>query len=214
MPFMVPFDTGISTIVIFVLSLALAILLTLKWMASKNKSMLFWSMGLWLFALGSFFEVLFAYGIYSQLLGNVYLFSVALLVEALALGSIRFAKSGRVKRAFYIYTIAVTAFVAYTLAATDIGNILVNGVVYGKLPLLVVLSSSLATVPAAIVIAVMALKSYLATKNLRMLSIMLGVVEVSIAGTLYIASFPAFLYFAEFAGIVLLWLGFMPSRKD
>ncbi|MDE1851905.1 MAG: hypothetical protein KGH69_04435 [Candidatus Micrarchaeota archaeon] len=213
MSFMASAMTELSTIAILLMSLALAMVLTLKWMLRKSASMLFWSMGLWLFAIGMLFEVLFAYGIYSVLLANVYLFSVALLVEALALGSVQFVKSRLIRRVFYAYTVAATLFVAYSLMTVDVGNILVNGVVAGMLPAIVAISSSFATVPAAVVIAGMALKSYLSTKNLRMVSIMLGVIEVSIAGTLYIASFPAFLYFAEFAGIVLLWLGFMPSRK-
>ncbi|MDE1823110.1 MAG: hypothetical protein KGI00_01370 [Candidatus Micrarchaeota archaeon] len=210
---MAPAATELSTIAVFVLSLLLAIMLTLKWRNSRKASMLFWSVGMWLFAFGVMLEVLFAYGVYSQLLGNIYLFSVALLVEILALGSMQLIKSRMLKNLFYAYTALITVFVAYSLIATSIGNIVIDGVVYGALPQLVIISSSLATFPAAIVIVGVALKSYLSTKNARMLSIVAGVVVVSAAGTLYIASFPAFLYFAELAGIALLWLGFMPIGK-
>jgi hypothetical protein len=33
-------------------------------------------------------------------------------------------------------------------------------------------------------------------------------VVVSVAGSLYLVQFPAFLYYSEFIGILLLWLGF------
>ena len=53
--------------------------------------------------------------------------------------------------------------------------------------------------------------SYKRTRSKKMLSIIAGVIVVSIAGTLYIASFPEFLYFSEFIGILLLWAGFFDA---
>ena len=46
-----------------------------------------------------------------------------------------------------------------------------------------------------------------------MLSIIAGVVVVSIAGGLYIAAVPVFLYYSEFVGIILLWFGFFSFKK-
>lgn len=46
-----------------------------------------------------------------------------------------------------------------------------------------------------------------------MLSIIAGVVIVSIAGSLFIAQFPAFLYYSEFIGILLLCLGFFDYKS-
>jgi hypothetical protein len=55
--------------------------------------------------------------------------------------------------------------------------------------------------------------SYRKTRNKKLLSIIAGVIVVSIAGTLYIVAFPAFLYYAELAGIALLWLGFVDFKS-
>jgi hypothetical protein len=49
---------------------------------------------------------------------------------------------------------------------------------------------------------------YMRTKRKNLLWIILGVLIVGIGGTLYIAAFPAFLYYVEFIGLVMLWLGF------
>ncbi len=96
----------------------------------------------------------------------------------------------------------------YSLCVSNIGNILINYVVYAPLPSLVIIASSTVTFPAAAVIIAVAALSYKSTKSRKMLSIITGVVIVSIAGTLYIAAYPEFLYYAEFVGILLLWLGF------
>ena len=85
---------------------------------------------------------------------------------------------------------------------------MVNYVAWGVPPLLVTIFSTLITIPASAVLLVVAIKSYLKTKNKKMLSIIAGVVFVVIAGTLYIVSFPSLLYISEFVGILLLWYGF------
>ena len=101
----------------------------------------------------------------------------------------------------------------FYLAYSSIGNIVSNYIVYGVLPLPVVVASSIATFPASLVIIATALLSYLKTRSRKMLSIILGVIIVSIAGTLYIVQFPVLLYYAEALGIVLLWIGFYSGRK-
>ena len=195
---------------------ALSALLSLTLLASyKNKrraSTLFWGAGLALFAFGTLLEALFAAGIYTVFLAKLYLFVVAALVALLALGSVQLVRSRHVKNAYYAFTAVSLAFVAYSLCVSGVGDILVNYVVYAPLPSLVVIASSIATFPAAIAIIVVAALSYRRTRSRKMLSIIAGVVIVSIAGTLYIAQFPAALYYAEAVGIALLWAGFY-SRK-
>jgi len=113
---------------------------------------------------------------------------------------------------FYAYTLYFTAstiFLIVSLLVTHIGNIILNGIVYGTLPLLVVLSSSFVTFPAAVILIVISLISFRRSRQPKLLSIVVGVLVVSVAGTLYIASFPSFLYIAEFIGILLLWIGFV-----
>ena len=96
----------------------------------------------------------------------------------------------------------------YTFFAVHIPNLVTDYTVLGLPPLLIIYSSSIITFPAAAVLAIIAIKSYLKTKDIRNLSIVAGVIVVSVAGTLYIVQFPSLLYLAEFIGIAMLWIGF------
>lgn len=204
-----------STALTFVLSVILAVSLTRNYLERRSRSYLFWSIGLWLFALSVFEEVLVSLGYYPGPLLRSYLGIVAILVEFLALGSIQLVKSLSVRTAYYTFCAASTVALGYFLGASTIGNLVVNYVVYGSIPLSIVTVSSIITFPAVIVLIVTAVLSYRRTKNPKMLSIIAGVVIVAIAGSLYIAQFPAFLYYFEFIGILFLWFGFFnaPSRK-
>lgn len=198
-----------TTAVIFILSVALAFLLTKKYTKTKGRPYLFWSLGLWVFAVSMLLEVVFAIGIYSQAMADAYLLLIVILVELLAMGSMELVKTRLLRQAFLVFVALATLYTAYTLATTNVGNIIIDYVVAGQLPLPVVVSSSIATFAASVVLVVVALKGFLQTKSRKLLSIVAGVVVVSVAGTLYIVQYPAFLYIAEFAGILLLWLGFV-----
>ena len=198
-----------STILIFLLTVPLASLMTYKFLKKMGKSQLYWSIGLWLFGVGVLLEILFSFNIYNAFLIKVYLAAVAFLVSFLALGSTALLKNRRIFNYYSIFFILSAVFVVYSLIVSNIGNVLTNYVVFGVLPVLVVISSSVITFPAAAILIAVAVISYRKTSNKKMLSIIAGVVVVSIAGSLYIAHFPAFLYYSEFIGILLLWLGFI-----
>lgn len=205
-------STIFSTLLIMVLSALLAYFMTNQYFLKKQRSMAFWSLGLWLFTVGVLEEVAFASGIYSQFLIKSYLLVVAVLVMFLAMGSVELLNSRRIRNAYFAYSAATVAFLAVALAVSGIGNIISSYVVFGALPLLVIVGSSLITFPAAVLLLATAAISYRKTGNRKMLSIIAGVIIVSIAGTLYIAKFPAFLYYSEFIGILLLWVGFFDWR--
>lgn len=76
----------VSTLFITVLSVVLAAFLTLNFRSRRQASYLFWSLGMWVFAVGVAMEAAFALGVYSQALAGIYIFVVALTVELLALG--------------------------------------------------------------------------------------------------------------------------------
>lgn len=199
----------ITTIVIFLLTIALAVIITLRYFKNRTRSLLFWSLGIWLFAFGVLLEIFFALDFYSGILIKTYLLIVAILVELLALGSSELLKSPYIKAGYKAFSLASTILLAYYLATSSIGNILTDYIVYGNIPLNVAIVSSLITFPAAIMLVGVALKSYLKKRSNKLLSIMAGVIIVSIAGTLYIAQYPAFLYLSEFVGILALWYGFI-----
>jgi hypothetical protein len=196
------------TAVTFVLSFALAFYITRKYRKVKKANLLFWSAGMQAFAVGVFIEVMFAIGVTTNFLTAFYLFLVAMIVELLALGSIQLIKSERIKKAYYAFCIATTLLLLYSVVAYKSSGFVVNYVAWGVPPLIITVFSTLITVPASAVLIIVALKSYLKTKNKKLLSIIAGVVFVVIAGTLYIVSFPALLYISEFVGILLLWYGF------
>lgn len=206
--------TVIAVVVfVFLASTALSVQLTRKYLKTKGRPLLYWSIGLWLFAFGTFLEILFAVGIYSLFLISLYLFVVGILVLSLSLGSMELAHTRKLKIAYWAFAIIATILLLVSLIVAPVQNttqspIIQNYVVFGILPLLVVETSSLVTFPASIVLIAMALKSYFNTKNARLLSIVAGVIIVAIAGTLYIVQFPEFLYIAELVGIILLWVGF------
>jgi len=202
-----------ATVLTLILTFGLAVALSRKYTERRSMSLLFWGLGIWTFTVTVLLEVLFGLGIYSPMLINSYLFLVAILVELLALGSIQLVKSVLIKRAYYIIAAIGAAATALSVYSVNVGNLLVGGVVAGIPPYNVIYASSLATFPAAIVLIAVAAIGYKRTRNIKMLSIIAGVVVVSVAGTLYIASFPSFLYYAEFAGMLLLWLGFYDFKR-
>ena len=198
----------VSTIIIALLSAILAMFLSYNYAVVRKRSYLFWATGMWLFTFGVVLEIVFAFGVENLALNDIYLFVVAVLVEALALGSVYLYKNAKIKLAYFSYSIIMAILNVVVLAYSNVGNIISNYVVYGPLPLGVVVASSLATFPAAAVLIASAALGFAHGHSRKMLSIIAGTVVVSIAGTLYIAAYPEFLYYAEFIGIVLLWLGF------
>ena len=198
-----------STLLILVLTLGLAIIMSYRYVRKRSNPLLYWSTGMWFFAIGVLLEVIFAFGIYSEFLIALYLFIVVMVVESLAIGSMQLIKSIKLKSSYYIYSIITTVLLAYSLYASNIGNVITNHIVFGALPIFIVITSSIVTFPAAAILIAIAAISYLHRHSAKMLGIIAGVVVVSIAGTLYIAAIPAFLYYSEFIGILLLWLGFI-----
>ena len=204
----------IGTTIIAILSALLAVYISASYARTRALPLLFWAIGLWLFTAGVVMEVALAFGMYSLLLIDSYLLIVTLLVEFLALGSLALKNS---RRMLYYYSIFIAITALATVAAlaisspglADPSKIISSHVVYGVLPLPVIAASSLATFPAAIILIVVAAQSYLKRRSMKMISIILGVIVVSIAGTLYIVAYPVLLYFSEFVGILLLWLGFV-----
>lgn len=198
-----------TTTITFLLTILLTFIITKRYFAKKTRSLAFWSAGLWMFAIGMLLEIIFAIGIYSESLIAAYLFVVATLVELLALGSMQLVKNKAMKNIYYLFVMLSTLFLLYFLATENIGNILTDHIVYGNLPLYVAIASSMITFPAAAILIIVAAKGYFARRSNKLLSIITGVIIISAAGTLYIAQYPAFLYVAEFVGILALWYGFV-----
>lgn len=197
----------LSTLVFFVLSSVLALYLTMNYLAGRRRSYLYWCAGMWVFALTDLFEVLFAFGLYSQLMAELYLFLIAFLVIPLAMGSLELTKSRASKMAYLAYSVLTALALAYVAFTSNVGSIVTDSVFNGNMPVNVVLWSSTITIPGLIIIVVIAALSYLKTGRRKVLWIIAGMVAFAAGGFLYIASFPAAMYYMEFLGLVMLWLG-------
>jgi hypothetical protein len=180
-----------------------------RYQNQRIRAHLFWALGLVLVTLTLLEEAVFAVGVWNSPLVQSYLFIVALLVGILSLGSAEANLTGRWRNTYFGYVGVMAAAVAFYCAVEPAGpDILSGGILVGNPPLGVVVTSTLLTVPASIL---MAATSILAAKRFhrwRLASIAAGIIVISIAGALYIVSIPETLYYAEFAGVVLLFFGF------
>ncbi len=197
-----------TTLFVSVASFILAVFMTRNYTTSHGKSQFFWSLGLWLFFIDALLEIFFAIGAADQLLFDLYLFTVAVLVQSLSMGSILLLKKPIYNRVYSIFSVIADILLAVTLALIPTGNILISGVVAGVLPIAVIITSSIISFPAAVILIITALISFRKTSNKKMISIIIGTLIVSVAGSLYIVSFPETLYYAELLGIIFLWAGF------
>lgn len=203
-----------ATIIVTIFSILLAVLMTQSYLRNKKRSNLFWSMGLWVFVVSAFLEIIFALNIYYQILMAVYLFAVVILVQFLSLGSIQLISSKKTIYGYTIFTALVAVMALASVAVGPITDLIKNYIVFGQPSLFIVIASSLATFPASVVLIWVAAIGYKNTRSKKMLGIILGVFIIAIAGTLYITYFPSFLYIAELFGVFLLFYGFYsPDRK-
>lgn len=204
------------TSTVMILSLLLSIVMGRKAFRSRTLSLASWFSGMVVFTISVGLEVLFALNLFDTLSLKVYLLLVSLIVELLALGSVALFHRSFLTKTYAVYMTASTLALIYSLYESTLGTMIVNHVFFGPLPLSVTVFSSVITFPAAAIIVIKAAIDLKRKVSLNLVSIIIGVVVVSVAGTLYIAGFPSFLYLAEFIGIFLLWLGFvkLPLKSE
>ena len=206
-------SVGIITIFFFVLSSVLSFYLTASYFSRRQKQYLYWGIGMWIFAITDLIEVLFAWGIYSTGIAQAYLFLIALLVVPLAMGSISLTRSKLAMRAYVAYSAIVSIALLYYVVTSNLGTIVTNGIVNGYMPMSVLIGSSLITFPGLIIIVGIAALSYIRTRRKKVLWIIAGMLVFALGGMLYIESVPASIYYTEFAGLLMLWLGFFDFSR-
>ena len=201
---------GASLVVLSLVTLSLSILVLRKYSMGKN-SFLWWGAGLFLAFVTIMQEAFIYFGYWSQPLIQSYIFMVALLVGFLSIGSMSMVRNGWVRAVWLVYMILMSITTAYFSFTTSVSTSVVEkGVVTQALPLYDIISSTLVTAPAATVIIALALYSTYRTRRIGTLLIAAGATVLSVAGSLFaLHSFPVALYYAEFVGILLLFLGFL-----
>ena len=167
-----------------------------------------WGSGLAFAGAAMAIETIVYAGIVSSPLLQAYVFLSAAIVGVLSLGATRILRSPRLERVYVGYTAAACALVAVACALTPLPSAMVSGgIIVGNPPLLLIVLSSLVTVPATVVLLVATGLSLHRSWRWQTLLMAAGAVILGAGGALYIASFPIALYYAEFLGIFLLFLG-------
>lgn len=179
-----------------------------RFFQTRKHSQLGWGVGLGFGAIATAIELSAFIGGVSTIMLQAYVFFSAAIVGTLSLGSVRAFRRPIYRNLYAGYIIAVSAAVGYFCFTTPLSDSMVQaGVISGNPPVFLLVLSSLITVPATIVLlgfAVVSLRRKFHWKGLLMIG---GASVLAAGGAFYIASFPVALYYAEFLGIVLLFIG-------
>jgi len=179
-----------------------------KYSISRSRAELMWGGGLALAAAAMAVEAMVFLGYVSSPLLQVYVFCSAAIVGVLSLGATRVLRSPRIESGYTAYIGATTVLVGLASALTPLPNAMVSGgIISGNPPLLLLVLSSLVTGPATVVLLTASVVSLRRSRKWQTLLMIGGALILGAGGTLYIASFPVALYYAEFVGIVLLFFG-------
>ena len=179
-----------------------------RFFTTHRHSQLGWGVGLAFGAVATAIELAAYVGTVSTLMLQAYVFFSAAIVGTLSLGSVRAFRRPLYRNLYAGYIIGVSAVVGVFCFLTPVPSSMVQeGVISGNPPPFLLILSSLITVPATVVLlgfAVVSLRRAFHWKGLLMIA---GASVLAAGGAFYIASFPVALYYAEFIGIVLLFIG-------
>lgn len=199
---------GVSLFLLCLLLSILSLRGLLQYYRGRIRPQLMWGAGLSLAAAAVGIEAVVYLGIVTSLLLQAYIFFSAAIVGVLSLGATRILRSPRVEAIYTWWTLGTCTLVGELSFGTPLsGAMVTSGIITGNPPIELLLVSSLVTGPATILLLT---ASYLSLKrNWRWQTLLMaaGAVILGAGGTLYIASFPVALYYAEFLGILLLFLG-------
>jgi hypothetical protein len=178
------------------------------YVGTRSRAQFMWGTGLALAAAAMAVESVVFLGFVSTPILEAYVFLSAAIVGVLSLGATKILRSPRLERGYTVYIAATAGVVAAVSFLTPLPNSMVtNGIVTGNPPLLLILLSSLVTVPATVVLLTATAISLRRSWRWQTLLMAAGAIILGAGGALYIASFPIALYYAEFIGILLLFLG-------
>jgi hypothetical protein len=179
-----------------------------RFVRDRAASQLAWGIGLGLAALATAVELVVYAGVVNRTLLQAYVFLSAAIVGILSLGCTRVIRSTRFRAGYTVYSLAGCALVGGLSFATPLPTSMVSGgVITGNPPLTLLVLSSLVTGPATVVLLGAVVISLRRSWQWRTVMMGLGATVLAAGGALYIASFPAALYYAEFLGVILIFLG-------
>lgn len=199
---------GVSLLLLSALLAVLSVRGLTQYYRRRVPSQLMWGVGLAFAAAAMAIETIVYAGFVSVPLLQAYVFLSAAIVGVLSLGVTRVLRSPRLEAAYTGYTALTCGLVAVACALTPLSpSMVTGGIIMGNPPLSLIVLSSLVTVPATIVLLAATVISLRRSHRWQTLLMAAGAVILGAGGALYIASFPIALYYAEFLGIFLLFLG-------
>jgi len=215
----ISYATAASLVLLCVLLTALCARGLYRFLTENARQELPWAGGLGLAAGAMVIEVVVFFGVVTTPLMDAYVFLSAAIVGILSLGATHVFQRPRIERAYTGYVLATCALVAVFSFSTPLpGGMVTNGVITGNPSLLLLVLSSLVTFPATLVLLASAVVAVRRSHRWQTLLMIAGALILGAGGTLYIASFPAALYYTEFVGILLLFFGLIslphPSRAS
>lgn len=169
---------------------------------------LWWGSGLTLATAAMAIEAVVYLGFVTDGVLQAYIFCSAAIVGILSLGATRVLRSPRVEGAYTIYTLVACGVVAvFSFGTAPPAGMVNGGIISGNPSALLITLSSFVTVPATVVL--LAASAVSLRRNWRWQTMLMaaGALVLGAGGFLYIASFPVALYYAEFIGILVLFLG-------
>ncbi len=199
---------GISLFLLTALLALLSVAGLLRFYRFRVRSQLMWASGLALAAAAMAIEAVVYAGVVSSGLLQAYVFFSAAIVGILSLGATKVLRRPRLEEVYTAYTLVTCALVAVACAIVPLPlSMVTDGIIMGNPPVSLIVLSSFVTVPATIVLLVATAVSLRRSWRWQTLLMAAGAVILGAGGALYIASFPIALYYAEFLGIFLLFLG-------
>jgi hypothetical protein len=195
---------ALLTALLFVLSVRALV----RYFGSRSRPQLMWGSGLAIATAAMGVESVVYLGVVTSPILQAYVFFSAAIVGVLSLGATKILRSPRIERFYTGYIVATSALVAVASALTPLPNSMVSsGIITGNPPIMLIVLSSLVTVPATVVLLTATALSLRRSWRWQTLLMAAGAIILGAGGALYIASFPIALYYAEFIGILLLFLG-------
>lgn len=179
-----------------------------RYLQNRVPTQLMWGLGLAFATAAMAIEAVVYLGTVTVPLLQAYVFVSAAIVGVLSLGATRVLRRPGVERVYAGYIGGTTALVAAFSFLTPLRlSMVTNGIITGNPPLVLILLSTLVTGPATVVLLAASVVSLRRDHRWQTLLMIAGALILGAGGTLYIASFPVALYYAEFLGILCLFLG-------
>jgi hypothetical protein len=197
-----------SLVFVFLLLATLVVRSALHYLRTQSKDQIIWGTGLGLAAAAMAVEAIVYIGFAPAPYLPAYVFLSAAIVGVLSLGATKVLKSERLANGYRAWTLGTIGLVAALCAVIPIPTSMVSaGVISGNPPLILILTSTLVTGPATVVLLGASYLSLRKKWRWHTLLMIAGALILGAGGVLYIATFPVALYYAEFFGVILLFLG-------